>query len=511
MCQRCTQAHRTCTYVIPDNRRKRVYAAPKDSADAESDHARPQSRSRSSAQGSAEPAAAGPEPPPAAQDENRVLAFYRHQYLSSISTKTPRWSFFSGIIHLGQANSALMGALMADARYSQATPPERREEDRANALPHYQGGLRDFASLASSRQFDPLTLLSTLFLLVQFELRHADQARDVRSHFEGFTTAVLAHGHQLIPALQPFAEARPAGSAAPPNVALRYENVLNRLGLWMTYMDALASTWDLGGSVMDTFWTRYPGSLELMFSRSRDALKEIWGSDYPPEEALDDLQNRAAFDLFHESHLLRYRASLFRWSLGDSDKAARLHTDIQAKIDALKQVRRRPTPCCYAPPWPVAHPMPQQHPVLMSIASKWPHLNADTTRIVLNLRFIVPLFHAVQVDFYRTASRPGQQPPALAQSVSEILQIAAIVHENEPPNSMCRIAWPLFVAGAETTDFVHSTWVLARFRELADVGVNFRRAHALLKAVVQHQRQTGEKVDYRQWLADRPEFETFII
>lgn len=130
---------------------------------------------------------------------------------------------------------------------------------------------------------------------------------------------------------------------------------------------------------------------------------------------------------------------------------------------------------------------------------------------MLNLRFIVPLFHAVQIEFYRTASRPGQQPPALGQSVSEILQIATIVHENEPPNSMCRIAWPLFVAGAETTDYVHSAWVLARFRELAGISLNFRRAHALLKAVVKHQRETGEKVDYRRWLIDRPEFEAFII
>jgi len=343
VCQRCTQAHRACTYVIPENRRKRVYAAPKDSSGgADSDQAPAKSPSPSSAQGSAEPPSTAPEPlaaaAAAAKDENRVLAFYRHQYLSSISTKSPRWSFFSGIIHLGQANSALMNVLMANARYNQASAPERREEDRVKALQHYQSGLRDFASLVSSRQFDPLTLLSTLFLLVQFELRHAEHARDVRSHFEGFTAAVLAHGHRLIPALQPFTEAVPPASAASPNVWLRYENVLNRLGLWMTYMDALASSWDLGGSVMDTFWTRYPGSLELMFSRSRDALKEIWGADYPPEEALDDLQNRAAFDLFHETHLLRYRASLFRWSLGDADKATRLHAEIQTKIDSLNQV-----------------------------------------------------------------------------------------------------------------------------------------------------------------------------
>ena len=339
-----------CTYVIPENRRKRVYATSKVTNDNDSDHTPPKSHSLSQSQSSPHESAEPPVNPPegpVAKDENRVLAFYREQYLSSISTKSPRWSFFSGIIHLGQANSALMNVLMANARY-EASPPDKREEDRVKALQHYQSGLRDFASLVSSRRFDPLTLLSTLFLLVQFELRHAEHARDVRSHFEGFTAAVLAHGQALIPALQPYMESGsggPGGPPASPSSATRYENVLNRLGLWVTYMDALASTWDLGGSVMETFWTRYPGSLELMFSRSRDALKEIWGQDYPHEEAIDDLQNRPAFDLFHESHLLRYRVSLFRWSLADADKATRLHSEIQTKIDTLVQVYT-PLPLC---------------------------------------------------------------------------------------------------------------------------------------------------------------------
>ena len=133
------------------------------------------------------------------------------------------------------------------------------------------------------------------------------------------------------------------------------------------------------------------------------------------------------------------------------------------------------------------------------------------TQIIPNLRFIVPLFYAAQVDFYRTTSRPGEQPPKLAQSVSSILQIATIIYENEPPSSMRRIAWPLFLAGVETDDAIHTTWVLERFRELADFSLNFRRAYTLLKAVVLHQRQTREKVNYRLWIVDRLEFEQFII
>jgi hypothetical protein len=123
----------------------------------------------------------------------------------------------------------------------------------------------------------------------------------------------------------------------------------------------------------------------------------------------------------------------------------------------------------------------------------------------------VPLFHAVQIDYYRQLSTSDENPPVLLQSLSAILQIASVVHETETSSSLCRIAWPLFVAGVESTDFAHQSWVLDRFGELADSSVSFRRAYALLRQVVMRQRQTRERVDYRRWLVEHPELEPFII
>jgi hypothetical protein len=149
--------------------------------------------------------------------------------------------------------------------------------------------------------------------------------------------------------------------------------------------------------------------------------------------------------------------------------------------------------------------------VLIDIAMKWPNPYVQTPRIVLNLRFIVPFFHAVQVEFYRASADGFVTPPQLLSSLASILEIAPIVYENEHPNSMCRIAWPLFVAGIETTNFAHQSWILDRYRALSNFGSSFRRAHDLLKAVISHQRQTGERVDFRDWVRNRPEFESFII
>jgi len=523
--------------VIPEGRRKRTYALKPEEEDAApliSTNRESPTDARSTSSSVAPPSASlAPEAAHSdtAANEGRtsekVLAYYRQQYLSSLSTKSPRWSFFSGIIHLGRTNSALMNILMANARYQPSALEKRREEDEFEALKHYQSGLRDLAGLVSSGQFDALTLLSTLFLLIQFEVRHAEHAEDVRSHLEGFTAAVLSHG--IIPGLTRFDNGSGAFAPVSPeaaDIANRYHNVLNRLGLLIVYMDAFASTWDLGGSVMETFLTRFPGSLEMMLAKSRDALKEIWGADYPPSEALDDLQNRPAFDLHHECHLLRYHVSLLRRSLREPDKANRLHAEIYAKLEKLSQVRNPRRHCCndlslFVPKQHYSNFTPlQQHSVLVDIASKWPNPDMETPRIVLNLRFIVPFFHAVQVEFYQLSATMHthfpQIHPALARanmqrSLTAIVQIAAIVYENEHPNALCRIAWPLFVAGAESTDFAHQSWLLDRFRGLADFGVSFRRAHHLLQDIIAHRRQTGESIDYRRLVRESDKFEAFII
>lgn len=148
------------------------------------------------------------------------------------------------------------------------------------------------------------------------------------------------------------------------------------------------------------------------------------------------------------------------------------------------------------------------------MAVNWTDPAAYTSRIVLNLRFIVPFFYAVQLDFYRAASpdpKGALTTPEAAQCISSILNIATIVHENESSNSLTRLAWALFVACVETRELVLQNWILERYAALSDFGVALSRAHTLLQAVVKHQRLTGEAVDYRSWVRSRPELELFMI
>lgn len=156
----------------------------------------------------------------------------------------------------------------------------------------------------------------------------------------------------------------------------------------------------------------------------------------------------------------------------------------------------------------------QSYGALIALASTWTAPETETPRIIRNLRFIVPFFFAAQLDFYRQSrSTAGNEKlgPEAERCLSAIMHIAAIVHENEPPNALCRLSWALFMACVETTDLIYQNWILERYSGLCDFGISYSRANHLLKAVVKHQRMTGEKVDYRQWIQKRPEFEQFVI
>ncbi|CAK7227584.1 hypothetical protein SBRCBS47491_006620 [Sporothrix bragantina] len=261
---------------------------------------------------------------PAGEDVD-IIRYYKEQYLSFLMTKSPEWSFVSGIVYLGRTNSAVMSLIMANVQFQAAhtLQPHPSAPRRLQALQHYQSGLQDFSALVASGEYEPLTLLSALFLLVQFELRHADNVDGIQSHLRAFG-AVLT----LVPGL--------CGETN-----LEYRNVLNRLGLWLTYMDAVAAAWDLGGGVIHTVLDSFgPHALDRVFAESREAGQEIWGASYPTAEALDDLQNRPAFDLYHAAHILRYHVACYRFAAqgGQEDNDA-LRKRIEDTICKIYQVR----------------------------------------------------------------------------------------------------------------------------------------------------------------------------
>lgn len=94
--------------------------------------------------------------------------------------------------------------------------------------------------------------------------------------------------------------------------------------------------------------------------------------------------------------------------------------------------------------------------------------------------------------------------------IFKVLKACASVYEYEGIGFLGRLAWPMFVAGLETDDLIHQSWVLDRFASLQGRGENMRRAKLLLESVFLEQRRTGRRVDYLARMRNG-EFKAFVI
>jgi hypothetical protein len=68
----------------------------------------------------------------------------------------------------------------------------------------------------------------------------------------------------------------------------------------------------------------------------------------------------------------------------------------------------------------------------------------------------------------------------------------------------------MFVAGLETDDLIHQTWVMERFTSMQDLGENLRRAKLALESICSEQRRTGQHMDYLSRIKSG-EFQGFVI
>jgi hypothetical protein len=279
--------------------------------------------------------------------EKRVLEHFQSQFLSTMQTKTAKYSFVAGIMHICKSSPVLMHMMMAIVGHQASGLYESREE-QLFAIDEYRQGLAGFATLVGSGQYERHTLLAAFWILIQFEMRFGQKPRDITHHLDGFNRVIMSHGPSLLPQLIDTSKKNPDYDPSQTEFQypfrtplVTYKNVVNRLGLWIAYLDACASTFDLGGAVMATMQYKYPGSLDRIFAHSRDALKDLWGEEYPRQQEMDDIQNRPAFDLFHHCHILRFKVSELRRDKSVGHRRSEKIRDLHAEIQAIAEVGRQ--------------------------------------------------------------------------------------------------------------------------------------------------------------------------
>lgn len=276
--------------------------------------------------------------------EQRVLDHFKSQFLTTMQTKTAKYSFVAGIMHICQSSPVLMHMMMAIVGHQASGLYESREE-QLFAIDQYRKGLKGFAELVGSGQYERHTLLAAFWILIQFEMRFGQRPRDITHHLDGFNSVLLSRGPSMLPQLIDPSKKNPLYDPSRTEFQypfrtplVTYKNVVNRLGLWIAYLDACAASFDMGGAVMATMQYTYPGSLDRIFAHSRNALKDLWGDEYPREQEMDDIQNRPAFDLFHHCHILRFKVAELRWDRSVGNARAEKIRELHAEIEGVAEV-----------------------------------------------------------------------------------------------------------------------------------------------------------------------------
>lgn len=82
----------------------------------------------------------------------------------------------------------------------------------------------------------------------------------------------------------------------------------------------------------------YEFCIDDLFRAGRSALPEIWGSIYPAEELLDDLENYRALELMHESIKFHFKISKQFVNEDNYDEHQDHNEDLQNHLESIREV-----------------------------------------------------------------------------------------------------------------------------------------------------------------------------
>ncbi|KAF3033774.1 hypothetical protein E8E11_000874 [Didymella keratinophila] len=134
---------------------------------------------------------------------------------------------------------------------------------------------------------------------------------------------------------------------------------------------------------------------------------------------------------------------------------------------------------------------------LMEVAHELSLETDNSHRLVANMRAIVPMYHAVVLDFKRLTAFDDPMDERQRYALQEIMNLCFqdYTHGGDQPN--LRVAWPLFLAALETQDMLHQKFIMDRFETFRLYGKNYERAHQFLLTAIPMQRRNNKRIDIR--------------
>ena len=461
-------------------------------------------------------------------DDHEAIREYRTSFSKLYHTKNPRYSLFSVMLTVAERSRIAMHMILALAgseidRKQGSQSRNGEEEDQSSrriskrksrALHHYSVALRLMANVVGQDHgaetcgdvVDLDCILTALYLMLLYEQMFGSR-QGLSNHLAGAAIIVQHHCAHLVQLKlrgterlgdggtqqsgQQLAFSQTARPGSEPQISQYTARLVARLAL----SDAAATSYGIGGEVIEALYNvlglHIGGSPSLNPMDTLNSLdgyavtlyRNVWGESYPPAELADDVENRPVFAFYGAVLQLRFMISQLSKTLLDPGGDAVANTKSLASVHATIQA----TGLRFADVLATS--------AGLSLASDGSH------RLVTNLRFVVPHYHAVVLEFQRLTAvrRPGlASNEAQRVALQGIMNLAVQAFRHEGDEAMLRIAQPLFMVALETDDVLHREWVLERFEGLSCFGGRFERARMFLLKTIQRQQTLGRKVDVQE-------------
>lgn len=440
-------------------------------------------------------------------EDHEAIRYFRTAFAQFHHTKNPNYSLISIMFKIAQEDAMVMHMVISlGLREMDARRPGAESTPKQNPLRHYASALGLLAdAIAPENEAQDLDAIYTaLWLMLLYEQQFGDAGcKTYADHLAGASSLLQHRGSrqlQLPPAIPGQKETAPVlARQSQPAPSSKLSIYSARIIVWISLLDAAAASAGVGGQVNGSLFSLLLGSsLDAgerpttpveAFSRlhrySNPLYRLTWGDGYPQDELLDDVENRNVYALLGQCGQLRYMvaqlAVLYR---KDPPAAAQKASDVESSIQQVGYLFTE----------------------LLEVASELSPDTDNSHRLVANIRAIVPMYHAVVLDFVRLTASDQPLGDRQRHALKEIMNLAYQSFKHGGNEAIIRVAWPLFMAALETDDLLHRDWVLDRFAAISKYGKNFERAHRFLLGTISLQQQLGRRVNLREQLERTMQF-----
>ncbi|KAL6788967.1 hypothetical protein J3E68DRAFT_430214 [Trichoderma sp. SZMC 28012] len=450
--------------------------------------------------------------------EREAIQYFRTTFSRHQHTKNPQYNVISVIYNIATKSELAMHMAVSVARREMLCLQNNGQTDVKDddiSILHYSAALSQLAEFVNGA--DAVTgldtILASIWLMLTYEQKFGDgNGVGLSSHLKGLATIVQSEARQALTLPADSNHHIPSSANTMElDSSQRRMHTLSlfsaRMLIWISLLDAGAASTGLGGDfnaslhslleehahICDGCDSRLQTSLFRSFTEvakySNPLFCRVWGDDYPIQELMDDISNHDIFLLYGSCFQVRYMAS---------------------RLDSLRKQVSTAAEQCEDVIELAFQEIAETYTETFLLARKITVETDNSLRVIKNLRFIVPHYHAAILYYVRCADPRRSSPDRRMASLKMIMKLAYQAFKLEGDEAMLRIAWPLFIAILETDDLLHREWLIARLRALGKFGKNYSRAAAFVESFVAEEERKGERLDFQAYLTSGG-FEQFSI